>query len=211
MSFSRTILASSLMILTAIYLNFGTRSEVISPLKGLSEFPTVIGRWKGHVSHFDEDVYKTLGVDDSYLCNYQSEDGKSIQLYIGFYQSQREGALIHSPKNCMPGAGWDIINRSLIKVNMSPRGQRKVIRLLMRKGNERQIALYWFQSRGRVISSEYWQKIYLIWDSIFKHRTDGTFVRLIAPVEHSEAETTCDLKGFAQDLFPILEQFLPGA
>jgi EpsI family protein len=81
----------------------------------------------------------------------------------------------------------------------------------LEKEAQQQVVLYWFQSRGRFIASEYMQKIYLVWDAIFKNRTDGSFIRLIAPVHENETDTTDYVKTLAQDLIPILEQYLPSS
>ena len=207
----RSLVASSLMLLTAAYLHFGIKNKDVLPLKPLSSFPTQIGEWKGTVSHFDKKIYDILGVDDSFLCNYKNKNNQTLQLYIGFYRSQREGDLIHSPKNCMPGAGWTIVDSTIIDIDVPGRGPKKVIKLVLTKGKERQIMLYWFQSRGRIISSEYLQKIYLVIDSILKHRTDGSFVRLISPIYKDDRKTFLYLKDFAKRLVPILDKYLPGA
>lgn len=209
----RALIACALMILTFLAVQYFGHFTDVTPLKPLSGFPKNIGPWTGSKGRFDQRIYDVLGVDDSFLCNYRDHDGRQIQLYIGYYKSQREGDLIHSPKNCMPGAGWNIIHTSLVDLNIPRRNPHKVkvIKLLMQKGKERQVVLYWFQSRGRIISSEYRQKIYLVWDAILKHRTDGSFVRLLAPVAQNQAETTRFMAHFAQHLFPILDQYLPGA
>ena len=85
----------------------------------------------------------------------------------------------------------------------------KAIKLLLQKGAEKQIVLYWFQSRGRIISSEYMQKIWLVIDSVTKHRTDGSFVRLISPVAVDESTTLKALKEFANMVYPVLSEHIP--
>ena len=209
----RILIVSGLLLLTALFLGFRSGGKDVPILKPLSTFPTRIGDWRGKVERFDEKVYEILGVDDSLLCDYRRPDGRWVNLYIGYYQSQREGDIIHSPKNCMPGSGWNIVKRDLVDVPIpgAEPGRFKAIKLVLRKGSNEQVMLYWFQSRGRFIHSEYQQKIYLVLDSIFKNRTDGSFVRLIAPVTSTEKETTESLKTFAQGILPILEQYLPGA
>ena len=210
-SLYRTLTASFLMLLTLSFTGYGSSVEDIIQIRPLSSFPKQIDEWIGKEGRFDQRVYDVLGVDDSFLCDYVAPDGRHVQLYIGFYQSQREGDLIHSPKNCMPGGGWDIIHTKLEEIfipRMNP-GKIKVIKLILQRGKDRQVVLYWFQSRGRFIASEYMQKIYLVWDAIFKNRTDGSFVRLIAPVTTVEAHTTEYMKTFAQKLIPILEEYLP--
>jgi EpsI family protein len=212
MSFKHTLIASALMILTMLCLRYVSQGEEIKPNKPFSTFPMKIGAWVGKQERFDERVYDVLGVDDSFLSTYQTTDGRNVQLYVGFYRSQREGDLIHSPKNCMPGAGWNITRTSLEELiipNSNPK-RIKVIKLILQKGPHRQIVLYWFQSRGRFIASEYMQKIYLVMDSITRHRTDGSFVRLIAPVVGGDEEKTLtDMKDFARLLLPVLQEYIP--
>jgi EpsI family protein len=212
MSLKHTIIASALMIFTMICLGYFSHGENTPLNKPFSTFPKQIGKWVGVEEYFDTRVYDILGVDDSILSNYHSSDGRQVQLYIGFYRSQRESDLIHSPKNCMPGAGWNIIRTSLEELiipNHNP-DRIKVIKLLLKKADQKQVVLYWFQSRGRFIASEYKQKIYLVIDSIVKHRTDGSFVRLIAPVDNNNEEETLEtLKDFAKLLIPILHDYLP--
>ncbi|MFH0725206.1 MAG: exosortase C-terminal domain/associated protein EpsI [Pseudomonadota bacterium] len=209
----RYILVAALMLASIGFLSYFSRSEAVPPRKPLSAFPKTIDIWTGQEGHFDKQVYDVLGVDDSALISYLGPGGKSVQLYIGYYHSQREGDLIHSPKNCMPGSGWDITRTSLEELNLPDKSHLKikVIKLILEKGGSKQVVLYWFQSRGRFISSEYLQKIYMVWDAITKNRTDEAFVRLIAPVGPAgEDETTRYLKTFAEGLIPILIEFLPG-
>ena len=212
MSLKHTLIASVIMILTMVSLNYISHAEIINPNKPFSTFPKQIGEWKGVESRFDQEIYDVLGVDDSILSNYSTSDGRHVQLYIGFYQSQKEGDLIHSPKNCMPGGGWNIVQTSLVEIPMqnTDSGKAKTIKLILQNGSQKQVVLYWYQSRGRIISSEYLQKIYLVIDAITRHRTDGSFVRLIAPVTNGDEEKALNtLKDFATQLMPILTEYIP--
>jgi len=211
-SLKQSLTASAIMILTAVFLSFINQSENTPMKKSFSTFPEQIGEWVSKEKKFEQEIYDVLGVDDSFLCDYRTSDGRQVQLYIGYYQSQRQGDLIHSPKHCMPGAGWNILQTSLEEViipNYTP-GKIILAKLIIAKRHQRQVALYWFQSRGRFISSEYMQKIYLVFDSITRHRTDGSFVRLIAPIINDDEEkTTKKLKNFVKLLIPILQEYLP--
>ncbi len=231
-----------IMLMTMMLLSFVNKSENIQPAKPFDSFPMKIGDWQGFSGKFEERIYDVLGVDDSVLATYTSETKGSVHLYVGFYQSQKEGDLIHSPKNCLPGSGWKITDTSIEilevptqkapdenpsgekvsadnlpdrKINDKEKNHKKyaqkinVIRLRLEKGSQKQVVLYWFQSRGRIISSEYMQKIWLVIDSITKNRTDGSFVRLISPVMDNEEKTLERMKGFAAELFPYLIEYLP--
>ncbi|NLD37654.1 MAG: EpsI family protein [Desulfatiglans sp.] len=212
MSPKRTTIIVVIMLFTLVFLRYINHSEEIKPNKPFSTFPKKIGEWEGKEGRFDQSVYDALGVDDSYLGHFHTPDGRYVQLYVGFYQSQKEGELIHSPKNCMPGGGWNITGTSIVELNIPGNvpSNIDVIRLDLLNGRERQVAFYWYQSRGRFVISEYWEKIYLVIDSITKRRTDGSFVRLIAPViNNDEEKALADLKDFASQLVPVLQEFLP--
>jgi EpsI family protein len=211
MQLSRTLIVAAILLCTSAALGYFHQSQDVLPKKPLNEFPMAIGPWQGTVDRFEARIYDVLGVDDSTLGNFKDHAGNVVQLYIGYHSSQREGDLIHSPKNCMPGSGWNIVETSLVDLNVPSREQQpvRVIRLLLQKGAQKQMALYWYHSRGRVIASEYLQKIYLVMDSITRRRTDGSFIRLTAPVMVDEGQTLETLKGFAVRLFPIIDEFLP--
>ncbi len=211
MRLKQTLVASAVMLASALLMQYATHSENVPPSRPLSEFPLRIGSWVGNPERFDERVYQVLGVDDTVLATYQNPVGAWVQLYVGFYRSQREGDLIHSPKNCMPGGGWNIVDTSVEPVAVPSRDEPiEAAKLILEKGGRRQVVLYWFQSRGRFIASEYLQRIYLVIDSITRHRTDGSFVRLIAPVDPRGEEPTLNtLKSFAAEIVPILETYLP--
>lgn len=209
-SYIRTIAIVAILVLTAVLTSIFSRSERIQPNKSFDLFPVEIGEWKGVKQNLDQEVYNILGVEDYILGNYRNRQGNRINLYVGFYQSQKEGDLIHSPKNCMPGAGWNIIKTDQETILFrKEQKKRKVIRLLLQKGGEKQIVLYWFQSRGRIIASEYMQKIWLVIDSMTKQRTDGAFVRLISPIITSEETANTLLKEFAREIKPILDEYIP--
>jgi EpsI family protein len=187
-----------------------SHSERIKPNRHFSQFPLEIGPWRGVTSQMDEKIYNILGVEDYIMANFRKGPGSAVNLYVGFYQSQSKGDLIHSPKNCMPGAGWNIVQSSTIPINLPKSGKTiKIARLLLDKDGQKQVVYYWFQSRGRIISSEYMQKIWLVLDSITKKRTDGSFVRLIAPIIKNQAATEFLLTQFADEVYPVLNQFIP--
>ena len=190
---------------------FGHAEQI--PLKKiLSSFPNQVGEWLGKQEYFDKQIYDSLGVDDAFLGNYTTPDGRLIQLYIGYYETQREGHLIHSPKHCLPGAGWNILSRSIeeIIIPKTNPGKLRAVKLFVEKGGQRQSVLYWFQSGKRFIASEYMQKIYLVVDAITRKRTDGAFVRVMSPLkDESIEETVSYLKDFAKTLLPILKEYIP--
>ena len=210
MSPKHTAIIVILLISAAGLTTLLSHSERIKPNRPFSQFPLEIGPWRGVTSQMDEQVYNILGVEDYIMANFSKNTGQRVNLYVGFYQSQSKGDLIHSPKNCMPGAGWNIAQSSVMPIDLPKSGKTiKIAKLLLANGGQKQVVYYWFQSRGRIINSEYMQKIWLVVDSITKNRTDGSFVRLIAPVIKDETAAEVLLTQFADDIFPTLNQFIP--
>ncbi|WP_448871658.1 exosortase C-terminal domain/associated protein EpsI [Desulfobulbus propionicus] len=211
--------AARLLILLALfgatfYLLQGVSGTVRTPIqKPLSNFPLQLDEWKTISSHKSSDaVIKMLGVDDYIEYNYANPEGRTLNFYAAFYESVGTGGGYHSPKNCIPGGGWGIDSTKTIEVHPT-NGKPPVMvsEMLIRNGNEYQVVVYWYQNRGRIIASEYWEKIYLVLDAILMKRRDGTFVRLMAPVQDgSIAQTEQHLQRFAGLAMAELEHFLPG-
>ena len=111
-----------------------------------------------------------------------------FQLYIGYYTSQKNGDTIHSPKNCLPGAGWDPIHSEYIAIAIP--GDRKIVvnEYVIQQNQDQELVFYWYRGRGRVIASEYAGKFWMMADAITRKRTDGALVRLITPMSDGEAQ-----------------------
>jgi EpsI family protein len=178
------------------------------PLSGL---PYTVGNWTGIQQPLEERIITAVGVTDYTNRLYVSNGSLPVQLYIGYYASQRTGDTIHSPKNCLPGAGWDPIRQDYATIQLNS-GRRIVVNeYVIAKGLDKELVFYWYQGRGRVVASEYWGKFWMISDAITRNRTDGALVRLWTPIPDGEdiAGAKARLEKFAKLLFPDLSEFIP--
>jgi len=194
------------------------RPEPVPARASFDGFPMEMGEWRGvQQPPLDPKILKVLGVDDYLSRSYVAPAGVRVGLYVGYYGSQREGDTMHSPQNCLPGAGWEPVSNTMLRVPVpaagagSSGGDIVVNRYVIQKGLDRQLVLYWYQGRGRVVASEYWSKFYLIRDAVRLNRTDGSLVRVIAPIvgENGEALAEHATVDFVQTLFPQLSGYLP--
>jgi EpsI family protein len=213
----------------ALFGCFVTASAVITrsahseatPIRApLAQFPMRLDDWRGvQEPPYDRQVLNVLGVDDYLTRTYFRSSQAGVGLYIGYYQSQRQGDTIHSPLNCLPGSGWEPLSKSTLPIlvpnalaDPSPR-QIRVNRYLVQKGLDRQLVLYWYQSHGRIVASEYASRLYLIGDAVRLNRTDGALVRVITPagpdVEDAEGRAERTAVQFVKALFPRLAEYLP--
>jgi EpsI family protein len=174
-----------------------------------------IGEWRGvQEPPIEPRILAILGVNDYLSRAYFGPNRAGVGLYIGYYESQRQGDTIHSPLNCLPGAGWTPVSKTTLRIPFDGgAGQGIAInRYVVQKGLDKELILYWYQSHGRVIASEYVSKFFLIRDAVSLNRTDGSLVRVIAPVspnERGEAAAESTAVSFVKELFPLLGTYLP--
>ncbi len=190
-----------------------SHGESTPPAMPMSEFPTRIGPWAMVIEWpLDKETKDLLGVTD-YLNRGYWEPGMQktlLGLYIGYFRSQRTGATIHSPKNCLPGAGWNPTTAGVYQLQLDD-GRKVPINLyLIRKGLESEVVLYWYQSHGRIVASEYWGKFYLVYDALRLNRTDAALVRITVPVaDNDEATAQARALSFAKQITGDLDQIIP--
>jgi EpsI family protein len=191
------------------------RRELPPARRSFAEFPMRVGDWQGRQeAAFEANVLKVLGVED-YLTRSYVSNRQIVGLYIGYWDSQRQGDTIHSPLNCLPGSGWEPISKAtvMLKDPTRPGVQWPANRFVIEKGRERQLVLYWYQAHGRIVASEYWGKFYLVADAVRLNRTDGSIVRIVVPIADTapatEQAASATAMTFADVLLPQLDPFLP--
>ena len=186
-----------------------SHGEAIVPHQPLRELPYTFDGWTGTEQPLQEQVVQAVGVSDYSNRIYLSPPAEVVQLYVGYYSSQRTGDTIHSPKNCLPGAGWDPIQSGHAKISVPGGRQIVVNEYVIQQGLDKQLVFYWYQGRGRVIASEYSGKFWMVADAIRRNRTDGALVRLITPMHDSEVFAQARLVRFTQTSVSSLEKVIP--
>ena len=214
---NRAIVLSITLLCGAAAVVRANRPEQAPPRVAFEQFPSQLGDWTGQqLPPMEGKVLKVLGVDDYLNRAYFRPDRSVAGLYIGYYKSQRQGDAIHSPQNCLPGSGWEPLERTDLTIpTMTAAGATdiSVNRYLIQKGVDRQLVLYWYQSHGRVVASEYWSKFYLIQDAVRMNRTDAALVRVIVPIsprqDNGESIAEGQAVDFVKKIFPLLPSYLP--
>jgi len=190
------------------YLSHG---EATPPAKPLSDFPTQIAGFKTVAEMpLDQETIDQLGVTDYLNRWYFSPLQGQVGLYIGYFRSQRTGASIHSPKNCLPGSGWQPEKATIFELPVDD-GRKVPINLyVVRKDLDEQLILYWYQAHGRVVASEYWGKFYLVYDALRLNRTDAALVRIAVPIVHGdEGQARSRAIAFAKQITQDVDQIIP--
>jgi len=207
----RAALAAALLLGALLVLQFRSTGEAVPIRKSFDTFPSRIATWQARESsNLDLEIVNLLKVNDYVMRRYADRDGRTLWLYIGYWSSQRKGAQIHSPRNCLPGGGWEPIEASRLIVPLpGVHTPIEVNRYLIQKDREQQVVLYWYQSQGKAVAGELDAKIEMVRTAITRNRTDGALVRVSAPVIGGVAETTDGLVRYVQTLYPLLAEYLP--
>lgn len=206
------LLVSAVVIaLSATYLQ--VQEEVVPERVAFINFPEKIGEWKGKDDKLAQVYIDALKLDDYLIADYTNASGDKVNFYIAWYNSQQAGSSAHSPSSCIPGGGWQIKTMDTqelkrVKIDDKP---LLVNRLLIQKGEYKQLVYYWFQQRGRDIASEYLTKWYLFWDGLTRHRTDGALVRVVTVMgpEDTLESGESRLQAFIQEVIPLLNEYIP--
>lgn len=175
-------------------------------LQPLEKFPKKIDNWKvTQKQALSAAVSKILGVDDYIDYTYTNSQGEQIGLYASYFGDVGVTGAYHSPQHCLPGAGWNILSVERVPILYNGNHDVKINRMTVVNSGRKLIVYYWYQERGRIVASEYWDKIYTVLDSLFMHRRDGSFIRVISDNNDDQAA-----KAFSQKVATLLNDYLPG-
>lgn len=154
-----------------------------------------------------------LQLDDYVLADYTAPDQPPVNIYLAYYLSPKKGRSSHSPKQCIPGGGWEITSFEPIRIDRVSGGEpgQEINRVVIQKSGHKQIVYYWFKQRDRWMTSEYMVKFFLFWDSLTRQRADGALVRLSSAVHAGESEAVVDerLQTLAGLVTPLLSRYVP--
>jgi EpsI family protein len=205
--------AAVLIGLTAILLQARGHKEVFAERLPLKFFPQQLGAWSGEDMPIDQETLDVLGPGDFLLREYSPEvdSDPTVNLYIAYFPSQRMGDTIHSPKNCLPGAGWLPVENDRISLTLPGHAPFPVNRYVIVNGDSRRLVLYWYWAHDRGVASEYWAKYYLISDAMRTNRSDGALVRIMTTMIPGETSAAAQqrLLPFSSQVVSLLNDYIP--
>lgn len=207
----RVMLSCGLLVATLAFLQLRSYGEAVPIHKPLAQLPQVIGKWRGQeAATLEADVLSILKLNDYVMRRFQHENGQSLWLYVGYWDTQRKGAQIHSPKHCLPGGGWEPLEASVVTIPLEGVPQGILVnRYVLQKERYQQVVTYWYQSQGRIVAKEIDAKLQLIKNAITSNRTDGALVRVTSPVTTTVEQAFALQVDYVRALYPRLKEFLP--
>lgn len=205
-------LASILLIGQAALLYSSIRPESVPASRPLADFPSAIGAWRMYRQGVvEQEILDVLKADDVLNRDYlNGGEPSSVNLFIAAFRSQRNGKAPHSPKNCLPGSGWTQVDAGELPIDVGRAQPIVVNRYEVQHGESRDLVLYWYQSRDRVVANEFKAKFWVVADAIRLNRTDTALVRVIAPIANRDSATAQRVAvDFTKATYSTIREFLP--
>lgn len=206
------VLTLVLLLQCGVFYALAMRAEKTPPIAPLSTFPLTIGEYHTlRVIDTPKEVLDILKADDTVTREYIGSARTPILFYVAYFNSQRYGQAPHSPKNCLPGEGWEPVESNTIDVAVPGWSAPIAINhFVVEHGDDREVTLYWYQSHNRVIAHEFAAKFWLVADSMRYNRSDSALVRIIVPVAQNDVDGATQIGvNFVKAMFPSLVQHLP--
>lgn len=201
-----------ILLFTAAIVRLRGGEDRIPAHEPLSQLPQVIGPWTSHDIPIKPEVIAVLGNGEFLERLYTSSSGEPpISLFIGYFPTQRTGQTIHSPKNCLPGAGWVFESAGTAHFIAMDGTRYNTGEYLITNQESRDFVTYWYQAHGRSTPGEYMAKVRMVMDAIRMNRTDGALVRVITPMEPNETYASAKNRALSFDalMAPQLSRFIP--
>src|ERR1051325_6318083 len=202
----------ALILVAGIFVNaWSYLGEAHVDRKDLTDFPQTMGAWQktGSDRILDNETLKVLRASDYLSRDFRRPEGQTANLYVGYYATQRSGATYHSPLNCLPGSGWTLSEPGKATIALPDGSSFVANKYVIQNGDYKSMMIYWYQGRGRNVASEYWGKIYTVFDSVRLRRSDGAMVRVTVPIGNSEAAAEQTAVEFAATASTVLPDFVP--
>jgi EpsI family protein len=217
-----------LLLVTVFVLQSRGDTDRVPASEPLNRLPETIGSWTARDYPLDDDTLAVLGKGDFLNRVYTNQQSASslmslsedsltprrtspVSLFIGYFPTQRTGQTMHSPQNCLPGAGWTFDSKKYVDIQDINGKNFRVGEYLISNGEIKQFVIYWYQAHGRSIPNEYIAKLYMVTDAIRTNRTDGAIVRVITQLQPNEPLEAAEARAvqFTRQLAPYLPRFIP--
>ncbi|MFP4269673.1 MAG: VPLPA-CTERM-specific exosortase XrtD, partial [Alphaproteobacteria bacterium] len=189
------------------------RPQITPDRPGLATFPLELGPWQGEPATIDAYTEDTLGSSDYLLADYVGgAEQERVNLWVTYFADQVRSAALHTPQQCLPGAGWEFVTLETADAPVANHAGEpfRLNRAVVTNNDQRLLIYYWLEARGEQYLDARHLKYGNLWSSVVERRSDGGLVRLTTPIQPGESVATAEarLVGFMEAAYPRLEPHL---
>jgi EpsI family protein len=208
-----TGVAAAIVALIATILHTNEQESIVPERDRFSALMLEFANWPSVQDRpLDVSTERVLNADDYIVLDLVNPEMERVNLYAAYLERQREGASWHSPRQCLPGGGWQFMQQGIVgegeERNMLGHPYNRIV---MKQGDTNILVYYWYDQRGKKFADEIWMKVNLLWDVATTQRSDGAMIRLMTQVEPEEtvADAEARLGRFYGELSPKLPAYIP--
>lgn len=205
----RLLIVTVVILVFGVYLRaFPAHQQSVPPEKPLAEIPLSFNGWQARASYLEDWVLDMLKLTEYVQRDYRRGD-EQINLYLGYYASQREGAEIHSPTHCLPGSGWRNLSENTRTFALDNGARIHYMEAVYQQDGSKHLFVYWYQLKDVTATNKYSLKLHTLWNALRHQRTDAAFVRISTRMGDDPEKSLRTVESFMTDFLPILAQHLP--
>lgn len=206
------IIITLLVMVTGIFAHMaGNRPVVIPERQTLGTLPLEFPGWRTRETQLSPETIVVLGADDYLLTDMLGPEGENINLYIAYLEARRDGKSWHSPMQCLPGGGWEVVSQEIVPTQRVDGSRYYHTRMIIQQDQDQRLVYYWYDQRGRKVANEFMMRFWVMWDDLIKRRSDGAMIRLMTQVRPDETleDAEARLNEMRLDLEPKLPAYIP--
>jgi EpsI family protein len=198
---------TSIFVLLAVgsYVQFYDPKPV-SLRTSLNEMPLTIGEWRGQDSRLRKAPFGIEGADVELMRTYGNTSGNGVNLYVGYFESQRQGKeLIHYRQRRLYNNTEEILIRvrssNPVHVNMA----------VLNEGTQDHLVLYWYDINGTIVANRYKAKAITALEGLVFRRTNGAIIVVYSLLNRRDEvqKVLNDQVKFIESMLPVLHDFFP--
>lgn len=198
---------------TVFYLQLSSPEASIPKRSQFTSFPFHLDQREIYPELLSKSVKDVLRADDYFIADYKKPEAADINLYIVYYENQKDGSALHSPKACLPGGGWRITESSAVDLTRFG-STGKANRAIIEQNGQQLLVYYWIRQNASNYANEFKARLSLLKQSISTGRTDGALIRVIRPIVPVDGQDEIaiaeqDLASFISSFMPVLPLYLP--
>jgi EpsI family protein len=203
--FDRLWLIATVILLVNICLFYLPKPTPVPWNENLNSILLANGEWEERHGHVGSQLFRIQGADREIFREHHGATGQEINLYIGYFQSQRQDKKLvsYSSKE---------LHENAIEVIVPISSQLSLYanKTILKKRGADYLVLFWYDINGRIVSNQFWAQFLIIYDALIHGHSNGAIIMLFGPPEQSSRlEKTFEYEQtLIRSLIPIIQKHL---
>ncbi len=145
----------------------------------------------------DQGFLDVLRAREVVFRTYDPDSDVPVWLFLGYFDRQKEGSQVHSPRHCYPGSGWNIEHDAVVA---APWRDGVVPALVVTNGSERRLVCFWYQTPFGIEGDVFRLKLALTKQALARRGQDVVFASVSTPLADDLADASARAAALAHEV-----------